>query len=806
MPLKKIDSLLKVIDPPDGLIGARDVFQNLVHILPFLTEIDPIEWPRNKTNEWIKYCKSFIKEKDYPSSYHYIEKTKGTGLSNYLTNNPLYSVLWTKPPETINKEAYYHLQAHLVNAIHYFRSNKKYKKYKKFNSAIYFSSLGIRNIATKIEYYKYLHSIPIEPMSAEKLHPLLKRLIVSKKKNPLVRIERLLAFFLDIRTPYSKQKHKQNTQIESITIEEESIDVESSIPQDPKRIFHSSTLTKKERSESRNEANADEEALSGPWFASEVQPLNDKLGESPESRALTMKTKQRGMARYNQQLPTRWDRLNNYEIISLYIELYNLRALDFKGINAKFQEKLAVLIVIMHWTACPLEKAVKTIVVKNADSLPETINDDRIYLSLKEQLWVISHPSLNQRRIKKDWKRHLEQTTPAIHLQINTLCWEIMRGFLEELESNLNERCLLFKSSESKQIQKHLKIFITKVKKKYDSRLTQIRISSHIYDLLIDQTSDVAEASIITGKMPNMGQKASLYYYSPLTSDLQRRYTKICKKVEKVILNNTKFSSKAGSNFVIDQQSIRIGSKICPMEHTVQQMVMDLKKKALHYKKDHHDINHLIKFHNAYTAYCVMMIGFATGYRAVRDPFYSETEIDDETGFLVISDKDNDDYYNSRLIFLPKLCRKQITLYSEYKQLLAERLILTNPELSKELMEPNIPSWSKTPPNNQDLPFFFFLKHFYKHQAVKPLSMHEMTEWITDLPLNANRHYLRTHLRELKVSGEFIDAFMGHWEYGQEPYGEYSSLSPLTYIETLKKPIEKLLNKAGWEEIKGTYG
>ncbi|MCD5380301.1 IS481 family transposase, partial [Candidatus Gracilibacteria bacterium] len=62
-----------------------------------------------------------------------------------------------------------------------------------------------------------------------------------------------------------------------------------------------------------------------------------------------------------------------------------------------------------------------------------------------------------------------------------------------------------------------------------------------------------------------------------------------------------------------------------------------------------------------------------------------------------------------------------------------------------------------------------------------------------------------THLRELGVSGEFIDAFMGHWEFGQEPYGKYSSLSPLSYIETLKKPIEILLEMAGWLEIRGVY-
>ncbi|MDH5766975.1 MAG: hypothetical protein OEZ38_13265, partial [Gammaproteobacteria bacterium] len=77
----------------------------------------------------------------------------------------------------------------------------------------------------------------------------------------------------------------------------------------------------------------------------------------------------------------------------------------------------------------------------------------------------------------------------------------------------------------------------------------------------------------------------------------------------------------------------------------------------------------------------------------------------------------------------------------------------------------------------------------------------------TDLPLNFNRHYLRTRLREEGVAGEVIDAFMGHWELGQEPFGRYSSLSPIEYRSEIKNPLERILADDQWQVIKvGHYG
>ncbi len=52
------------------------------------------------------------------------------------------------------------------------------------------------------------------------------------------------------------------------------------------------------------------------------------------------------------------------------------------------------------------------------------------------------------------------------------------------------------------------------------------------------------------------------------------------------------------------------------------------------------------------------MLGFASGYRAVRNPLECINQIDWHTGFACISDKDDLDYYNARLVWLPEIIRE----------------------------------------------------------------------------------------------------------------------------------------------------
>ncbi|MGH8372854.1 MAG: hypothetical protein ACRETO_08985 [Gammaproteobacteria bacterium] len=70
-------------------------------------------------------------------------------------------------------------------------------------------------------------------------------------------------------------------------------------------------------------------------------------------------------------------------------------------------------------------------------------------------------------------------------------------------------------------------------------------------------------------------------------------------------------------------------------------------------------------------------------------------------------------------------------------------------------------------------------------------------------PLNAQRHYLRTRLRELGVAGTFVDALLGHGALGEEPYGRYSGISPTMLRRAIDAPMLLLLEQMGLKFIKG---
>jgi len=86
---------------------------------------------------------------------------------------------------------------------------------------------------------------------------------------------------------------------------------------------------------------------------------------------------------------------------------------------------------------------------------------------------------------------------------------------------------------------------------------------------------------------------------------------------------------------------------------------------------------------------------------------------------------------------------------------------------------------------------------------VTPYETKKEISWSYPLPLNTKRHYLRTRLREKGVTGEIVDAFMGHWYTGQEPHGRFSTLSPQFFKQQIDAPLSTLLRDDGWVAIPG---
>ena len=105
------------------------------------------------------------------------------------------------------------------------------------------------------------------------------------------------------------------------------------------------------------------------------------------------------------------------------------------------------------------------------------------------------------------------------------------------------------------------------------------------------------------------------------------------------------------------------------------------------------------------------------------------------------------------------------------------------------------------------LPDLFLLDDKLNIVPIRPSTLKPLLEDLLPLPINTNRRYLRTHLRLRGCPTEIVDAFMGHWARGEEPWGKYSSLSYAQVIEELKHYLEPLVSELGFRPIRSRmYG
>ncbi len=379
-----------------------------------------------------------------------------------------------------------------------------------------------------------------------------------------------------------------------------------------------------------------------------------------------------------------------------------------------------------------------------------------------------------------------------------------MRPWLRKQGSSIKRQSRPLFTASSDDLSESLKKCIATINKEHNTRLTLHRIATLLPQLISDYTTDFADASLITGRTPPSGQLNALYYYTPGVNTLARRYQDVCHGVVSAVFQALDKKEPPEKPQRMKLAYTYVGSEICLLEQTVHLLAKDLKAKVVYARKNRLSAHALVEFHNAFTTYCTMMLGFATGYRVVRDPFYSESDVDLETGFVVITDKDSDDYYNTRLTWLPDICLQQVQLYSRHRAALAERLTLLNMQTANLLKPAKTTAWSRRHFDSKNAaPFLFYLDESAVVRPVSETSLQASVEWSYEIALNANRHYLRTRLREEKVTGEVVNAFMGHWDRGQEPHGRYSSLSPMAFRAELEKPLTNLISRAGWALLNG---
>jgi hypothetical protein len=323
---------------------------------------------------------------------------------------------------------------------------------------------------------------------------------------------------------------------------------------------------------------------------------------------------------------------------------------------------------------------------------------------------------------------------------------------------------------------------------RYDplGRITTTKISRVLFQTIGEQTGgDVVAAALIT-RSDHYLASVRRHYTTPDVSHLQQIYVAATRVL------NEEFTLGGYEPCVrrcigLAPGGTAVGSPLCPTMGAVREALRRLKSainEASYRESWKYDPGEFIRRHNLYTFYCVLMYSFAIGVRGVRTPYLHPSDVDQDTGIATIADKDSGSGYKTRLIWLPALVLEQMRLYEIYMSGIAEGSLLKAPN-------------SRRP--------CYFLRDDLKIQEVRPGTMAPFLQKYLPFPANVGRHFVCTELRERGFPPEMIDALMGHWWRGEEPWGVFSSFTFLEFRRELERVLPPFLVELGFEPIRLRY-
>jgi hypothetical protein len=838
IPEASVAALLRLIDCHHELRGLATVAENLVSILKLLDEIvtNETELSSTTTQQWRAICR-YIKDEAGPLNISFPEiniqaKNQNNPFSKVYEKYPLYVSLWFQHPEQAMQRRHRLLQAHLLLAQFHFRKLTE-DEGRKYDSTTAESTRLIRQFAdtSKPETIKalqpLLEKLPSEPepMAAflEDIHDLEddEQLTSTVIKKGLDVLRRMLWYAEEHRGGFSRR----NSRAWEAILKREAIrmPIISSDPETHAHDFTIETILMPSQTEvveklARQAGCAPGEVKAGVEHFIYSEDLYDgeqrhtsMAGRSPLAHVRRTREKHNAVAMSNQLLPTQWGKLTLQELTLFLRSVSKLirdkeARISYSGSISN--QELAAMLTAMYWTGNDLTIVHEYRFCKTRHDLPKAEslgpNDFRFVFDSEE--WV--HGSL-----RPDYKSLLKELAkPFLNDTYNYVILPIQNGTAVILR-----RCLATRVDETKKKWRSKKIFeqsladydiavtafLRSINRKYKIRLTKTRIANDLFQRLYQYGGDIVEPMLITGRGHYLGM-VPLHYSSPSLYRLQTVYTGTCQLISEAIyqslekpvkpakVNKDQFPETAASQKYAGGRHYLIKGMVTKLVNGEQGLVQRFKEclKFVGFN------DYWVCLHNDYTLYVVEMLGFATGYRAVRDPLESLAQIDWETGFACISDKDDLDYYNARLVWIPSLVRDQIRNYQQHCRLLGERLMLINPRLAKKLL---------THGDHSDgaVPFLFLLQTNGRLLKLRPSEIYKRLQDVFPVPVNANRSYLRNRLRELDCPGEMVNYFLGHWENGEEPFGPYSSLSPQAYKQTFAPLLEQIMKEDGWRNITG---
>ncbi|CEP34042.1 hypothetical protein ACK8HJ_10100 [Vreelandella titanicae] len=515
------------------------------------------------------------------------------------------------------------------------------------------------------------------------------------------------------------------------------------------------------------------------------KPLALAKGDSSLQSVFRARSQQLHLDKSAQLLPGRWEQLTAYDLHHLHAELNRTEQ------NHDF---LKCILGLMLMTGRSLESVLDAHVIKRVDQVPKTsLHAQSLYLLSDSTSWItgVIRPP-DSRQLSSQWRHAMRNTQAHLVLPIPAFLQPLVDLLTRHRGHRVRKRAVtLFPDQFKQQFTSELKKLLANTNKKTGSRLTVHRLGMHLFNTLNSGDADLTAACLITARVPSFGQQASLYYFAPSNHYLIKRYQDAMRVIQqqwpkpKTEKGQTTADSKYTAVASDSQQQTAhyVGSQLVPTSAYVEKLITHMQQQLMTADQSGSLFQRTVSVHNSYTAYTLAMLMFCTGYRSIRDPLPKWNQLSLSRRMMVIADKTDDAQSHARFLPLPSIMVQQLQHYLRHREAIVSRLQLYLQQ-----------AWESP---------FLFLDTYGHPKQVTPKRLQEHLDWPGSPPLNINRHFLHTQLKESGCSSELVDAYMGHWDAGQEPWAKYSTFCPLEYREHISSAIESIMQHQGWKAIEG---
>ena len=795
-----LDSLRDFVNPPPALNSFDRIAANLELILPiFRTFLEQERLTQHfpESHRWSGVCAVIIKNaeligrtiNDFYTQPATLAPPIQPPYHGYYESHCLGVALWCTSPTMELSDRYQVLQSVLCFAYHLARI-RGHRDHLKLESQLPAACLAVRKLA-RIEHTHVLQTLPESPSSLREYQLMLSE-NASDPGHVLYAVHHLLDIALHTVSVVKRPtgivvRRKDST--ESYT-DSYDIDADQGGPLAGATIVRTATSHggRPERMKRQQALLCDDEFTDVRELIQVQHAGPDPSGGFSFSQLFVRsRYATNHIAMANQRLHFSTEMLSRHDVDIFLAELHALSktAGEIGGID---NEELAAYLAIAFWTArtdCEVAATTRIQAPSAATAaISIYVDDDVPYIVLLPGVAAV------KRTLDTQAESQALNRAQRFCLAMPLAACQVITRWATNIVIKFDERRLFVHPPADYLLA--VSEFFSMVRGRHDTRLTYNRISSHLHHVLSRLPgSDLPLAMAVSGRTDVLG-KVHQHYSARTTASVHDAY----RRAASLITSDTVSSMSSNTITSSSQQSIVVGSRFVPRREEIAAFVCRMRERL-------HDLRvalnssfeALVNFHNVLTSYSVIMTGFCTGYRAVRDPLLTEAEIDRHTGFAVLCDKDGNDFYHSRIVWLPPICLEQLDQYKKHLEGVWKALFIWNQRLFYASREDAATGGVA----ERACPGLFYLNRLHERVDVRPASLEtyfKQADFL--LPVNANRHYLRTNLVANGCPLEVVNAFLGHWETGLEPWGKMSGLSPITYRKEVENYLMNIITEDGW--------